>query len=279
MKKKKCRSWKIGGKILEKAVAIAFLSILIAAMLLATPINEGTAIELPDIPPVLYARYYIDYDVVGAGVFSYNSSTTGPFESGTILEIAAYPNSGWEFTGWGGDLSGTDNPLLLVMDSNKTFTVTFVQFQKTIKSCNSSGTTKDNFAIDNQVYASGSHYQPSTTYDIYVVEDVTWVNSMTIPQRVPNTATKITSDGSGNIQATILWGNPLIAGKYDIVIDVDGDGLFSAGVDALDDSDIEVTAGFSVIPEMSLGTITTAIIMSAVLIGFKLFRPKLQLNR
>lgn len=129
------------------------------------------------------------------------------------------------------------------------------QVPPTIESCDSTGVKKDTFVLSDEVYATGTGYQPSTTYDVYLVEDVTWVDGMAIPPGVPGTATSISSDATGDVPATLLWSGPLVAGKYDIVVDVDGDGLYYAEADALDDNDIEVTAGFFVIPEFWLGTI------------------------
>ncbi len=50
--------------------------------------------------------------------------------------------------------------------------------------------------------------------------------------------------------------------KHGVVVDVNGNGIYDAEVDALDDSDIEVTAGFFVIPEVPLGTIMASLAMN-----------------
>jgi hypothetical protein len=145
------------------------------------------------------------------------------------------------------------------------------QGSPTIDSCDSTGVKKDTFVLSDDVYAMGTGYRAQTTYDVYVVEDVTWVDGMAIPPRVAGTATTVTSDASGDVPATLLWSNPLVAGKYDIVVDVDGDGLYYAEVDAVDDNDIEVTAGFFVVPEVTLGSImaATAMFTSLGLFAYK----------
>ena len=84
------------------------------------------------------------------------------------------------------------------------------------------------------------------------MEDVTWVDGTAIPPRVPGTTTTVTTDAYGNIPPTLLWSNPLTPGKYDIIVDVDGDGLYYSETDALDDNDVEVTAGFFVVPEPAI---------------------------
>jgi hypothetical protein len=124
--------------------------------------------------------------------------------------------------------------------------------------CDSSdyyGAKKDTFDVDDNVYFNGSGFMPSTTFAIYVVYDkATWNDGDAIPSRVPGTVASVSSDSSGNILPTLIWNKPLTAGKYDIVVDVNGNGKYDASVDCLDDNDVQVTAGFFVIPEIWLGT-------------------------
>jgi uncharacterized repeat protein (TIGR02543 family) len=54
---------------------------------------------------------------IGAGPYLYNTSAT----------ITATPNLGYRFTGWTGDASGTQNPLTILMDADKTVGATFVE--------------------------------------------------------------------------------------------------------------------------------------------------------
>ena len=120
-----------------------------------------------------------------------------------------------------------------------------------IESSNSAGDQKDFFELGETVYVSGSGYEPSTTLNVYLVQDTeTWSEGMTIPTRVSGTATQISSNGEGVIPPTVLWSNPQVVGKYDIVVDVNNNGVYDPEVDVLDDGDVEVTAGM-VIPEFS----------------------------
>jgi hypothetical protein len=181
-----------------------------------------------------------------------------------------YDNATAVATSQYGAVSGWDDATCIICSGNPT-----------IESCDSAGVKKDTFAVGDDVYANGTCYRPQTTYDIYVVEDVTWVDGMAIPPRVPDTATTVTTDAYGNIPPTLLWSSPLEPGKYDIIVDVDGDGLYYAEADAIDDNDIEVTAGYFVVPEVPLGTITAAIGMFGALVGFAKFkssRPQFKLK-
>jgi hypothetical protein len=49
----------------------------------------------------------------------------GPYTSGTEVELTADPDTGWAFSGWSGDLSGSYNPESIIMNSDKTITATF----------------------------------------------------------------------------------------------------------------------------------------------------------
>jgi hypothetical protein len=125
----------------------------------------------------------------------------------------------------------------------------------TINSCNSAGTNKSDFNAGEEIWVNGSKgYSPSTTYPIFVVTDIEWSNGMSIPTtRVEGTVQTVTSNPDGSILAKV-WASAS-PGKYDIVIDFDGDGVYDEGLDPLDNNQVVGTAGFFVIPEYALGTI------------------------
>ena len=184
------------------------------------------------------------------GVIGYPSSATVDPVINTLEGVIGYPSS------------ATVEPEVKTL-------VGTVYRPLSIESCDSNGAKKDTFGPSDDVYVNGSGYLPSTTYDIYVVEDVaTWTDGIAIPPRVPGTATSVSSDASGNIPPTLVWTGPLVPGKYDIVVDVDGDGIYNADTDALDDSDIEVTAGFFIVPEVALGTIMALVAMIIALVAY-----------
>jgi uncharacterized repeat protein (TIGR02543 family) len=49
----------------------------------------------------------------------------GVYANGSVITLTALPDSGWQFDGWGGDLSGSTNPINLTMDGTKTITASF----------------------------------------------------------------------------------------------------------------------------------------------------------
>ena len=67
-------------------------------------------------------EYTLSVSVQGDGTAT---PTLEIYSSGTDAQITATPNAGAVFVGWSGDASGTDNPLTLTMDANKTITAIF----------------------------------------------------------------------------------------------------------------------------------------------------------
>jgi hypothetical protein len=173
----------------------------------------------------------------------------------TYFPVEAGPGEGWRLSHWLLDSVevGSENPIQVLMDADHNLTVVFTDEPlpaSTIESCNSAGDQKDYFDLGETVYVTGNGYSPSIIYNLYVVADTDWIDGMSIPIRVSGTASTVTSNIEGAIPSTAIWSNPQTIGKYDIVVDVNSNGVYDAGVDALDSSDVEVTAGM-VIPEFS----------------------------
>ncbi len=64
----------------------------------------------------------------GAGYASPSPIGTGNGETytgGTLVQLTAYADNGFHFTGWSGDLSGTANPATITMTGNKNITANF----------------------------------------------------------------------------------------------------------------------------------------------------------
>ena len=61
----------------------------------------------------------------GSGGTTDPSPGTYTHDSGTNVTLRAMANSGYEFSGWSGDASGTDNPITIAMDSDKSIAASF----------------------------------------------------------------------------------------------------------------------------------------------------------
>ncbi|MCX9010272.1 MAG: hypothetical protein OIN66_04025 [Candidatus Methanoperedens sp.] len=92
------------------------------------------------------------------------------------------------------------------------------------------------------IYATGHYFAPNQVYPLYIVQDRLWNHGDTIS---PVVTTTVSTDSSGNIQPQLVW-NSNTAGKYDMIVDIDNDGKFDSGSDALDDYNVG-SAGFEVI--------------------------------
>ena len=74
-------------------------------------------------------------------------------------------------------------------------------------------------------------------------------------------------DSVGNLQSTLVWPAPLTAGVYDLVADVDQDGVYTMGVDALWDNGATVKlTGIFVIQELPLGTLMALVACLAAIV-------------
>jgi hypothetical protein len=60
----------------------------------------------------------------GTGSITLNPAG-GTYASGTVVTVTANPASGYQFNGFGGDISGTTNPTSITMNGNKSVTANF----------------------------------------------------------------------------------------------------------------------------------------------------------
>jgi hypothetical protein len=104
----------------------------------------------------------------------------------------------------------------------------------TLTSVDSSGNQTENYVVGEAICISGSGFAASTTYDVYVTNDVTWTDGLTIPARGNGSVSTVTTDAAGTFTAYPVWPNAQ-AGVSDIVIDMNGDGIYNVEVDAIDE--------------------------------------------
>jgi uncharacterized repeat protein (TIGR02543 family) len=72
-----------------------------------------------------FIRQYTLTIAAGAGGTTDPSPGTYTYDSGTNIPLKATPDSGYQFSGWSSDASGTTNPITITMDSNKSITANF----------------------------------------------------------------------------------------------------------------------------------------------------------
>jgi len=75
------------------------------------------------------ATFEIDTHALNVTVSGNANVTKNPdqinYDYGAVVTLTATPDTGWHFVGWSGDATGSDNPLIVTMDSNKNITALF----------------------------------------------------------------------------------------------------------------------------------------------------------
>jgi len=72
-----------------------------------------------------FVRQYTLTIAAGTGGTTNPAQGTYAHDSGAQVFVHAIPSSGYQFSGWSGDASGTTNPITITMDSNKSITASF----------------------------------------------------------------------------------------------------------------------------------------------------------
>ncbi|MFC1966979.1 right-handed parallel beta-helix repeat-containing protein, partial [Chloroflexota bacterium] len=91
---------------------------------IANGIVDMGAYEYGSSPPSL--EYTLTTNVIGSGSVTKNPDQATYTQDSTV-QVTAAPATGWSFSGWSGDLSGSTNPATVTMDGNKTITATFTE--------------------------------------------------------------------------------------------------------------------------------------------------------
>lgn len=98
--------------------------------------------------------YSISVSTSGNGSVT-KSPSQFSYLQGSTVTLTASPNNGWAFSGWSGDLSGTQNPLDITADSNKNIVANFVEITSHTLTLNTTGNGSINVTPNKAVYAFG----------------------------------------------------------------------------------------------------------------------------
>jgi uncharacterized repeat protein (TIGR02543 family) len=82
--------------------------------------NKNVTANFTALPP----QYTLTVNTVGSGNVTPNPPA-GVYNAGTNVTLTAAPASGYQFSGWSGDLTGSTNPATITMDTAKNVTATF----------------------------------------------------------------------------------------------------------------------------------------------------------
>jgi hypothetical protein len=71
-------------------------------------------------------QHTLSVNSLGSGSVEWDSARDF-YNEGTEITLTANPETGWEFSGWGGDLTGKANPATITMNSDKHVIATFTK--------------------------------------------------------------------------------------------------------------------------------------------------------
>ncbi|WP_161887880.1 malectin domain-containing carbohydrate-binding protein [Pontibacter russatus] len=90
-------------------------------------VTNNAIISAIEIAPA--ASFTLTTSTSGSGTIARNPNQQS-YASGKVVALTATPASGYQFSGWSGDATGTANPLSVTMNGNKAITANFVPVQQ-----------------------------------------------------------------------------------------------------------------------------------------------------
>ena len=109
----------------KKVVAVAICFMLAGVLLLNSCSSRRSSSSTGGTQTQQYTLT-VTVNPSGAGTVSLNPAG-GTYTAGTIVTLTAIANSGYVFSSWGGDLTGSQNPTTINMNSDKVVVANFTQ--------------------------------------------------------------------------------------------------------------------------------------------------------
>jgi uncharacterized repeat protein (TIGR02543 family) len=130
----------------------------------------------------------LNYNNTQGGASASPSASGNSYTAGAVVQLYASASSGYHFTGWSGDASGTANPIIITMNGNKNITASFASGDPTMGTVNvtilpqAAATAGVTWGFNSNDYrASGSSYTtfPATyILDLHTVAG--WIGPSTV---------------------------------------------------------------------------------------------------
>ena len=99
------------------------------------------------------------------------SASSTQYEHGTQVQLTAVPETGWRFSHWEGDLTGSTNPATILVDSEKSITAVFVKMEYALNiSIQGEGTVNEDVVIS----ALSTEYEHGTQVQLTAVPETGW---------------------------------------------------------------------------------------------------------
>jgi hypothetical protein len=126
------------------------------------------------------------------------------FEKGTMVTLKAVPDFGYQFSGWGGDLSGMNNPAIFVMNTNKIVSASFTKLEGNLvfaTNCGGSAFTSG----DGVKYATDTNFSGGTTYSTNAAIAGTTDDELYKSERYGNSFSYDIPLPNGNYQVMLMF--------------------------------------------------------------------------
>jgi uncharacterized repeat protein (TIGR02543 family) len=165
-------------------------------------------------------EYDLTVNIDGEGEVSQEvvQAKSTSYEHGTTVELTATPDEGWAFTGWEGDLDGSDNPATLTVDEAKEVTAVF---------------ERQSFSLDIVTSGEGSVERDPDQQEYLYEEDV---ELTAVPEEgwtftgwegdVESSDNPLKVSVTEDLELTALFEKQ----EYDLTVNIDGEGEVSQEV-------------------------------------------------
>jgi uncharacterized repeat protein (TIGR02543 family) len=130
---------------------------------------------------------------------------SGQYDSGTVVSLEAVPDTGYQFVGWSGDLTGTESPVDVTINGDKTITANFRLLHCTLTLTGSGGMVKVDGVAQSLPWSGEYDYGTNVTLEA-----------------VPDSCTRFSG-----------WSGDLLSADNPAVIALDGDKAVTAGFESI----------------------------------------------
>ena len=114
---------------------------------------------------------------IGSGSVSKNPDKT-VYLPGDSVQLTATADSGYTFSGWSGDLSSSDNPATIILNSNKVIAATFTQSQSTtMPAVFAGGATNGTTIASSKITLNYQNPSTETSHYEVKVDGEAWINN------------------------------------------------------------------------------------------------------
>jgi uncharacterized repeat protein (TIGR02543 family) len=111
---------------LKKVVSVAVCVLVVSMLVLSSCSSKRSSSSSTGGTQTQQYTLTVAVNPSGAGNVSLNPAG-GTYTAGTVVQLTATANPGYVFSSWGGDLSGSQNPTAITMNSNKIVIANFTQ--------------------------------------------------------------------------------------------------------------------------------------------------------